>query len=245
MTTTSSESGRQHVASKSRIDAGIQRRSAIIKAFSEMVAKNGYDAVSIRDIAELLNISKGTVVHHFQSKEQLLERVHFEYMTRRLAEMRTIFKEAERPLDRLACIIYQLVFAIYYDRTATIAFAREMVRFASTDNMREVRQLRHQYFSNVREVIEAGIDDGSFRAGDPALITFQIFGMTNWMWTWLRPDGSWTAEEIAESFTCTIIGGLSARVDAVEGLENALQSARHSAAQFASAGGDLPASTEH
>ena len=60
------------------------RRGEIVATFTRMVAEHGYDAVAIRDLAEALDMSKGTVLHHFGSKDRLLEEVHSTYMRRRL-----------------------------------------------------------------------------------------------------------------------------------------------------------------
>jgi AcrR family transcriptional regulator len=61
------------------------KRGEILLCFTELVAKRGYDEVSIRDVAEALEISKGTVLHHFRSKEAILEQINNDYMRRRLA----------------------------------------------------------------------------------------------------------------------------------------------------------------
>ena len=62
------------------------RKEDIIRCFGDMVAERGYDKVSLRDVAEALEMSKGTILHHFGSKDRLLEQVHSDYMERRLAE---------------------------------------------------------------------------------------------------------------------------------------------------------------
>jgi TetR/AcrR family transcriptional regulator, cholesterol catabolism regulator len=61
------------------------RKDDILRCFAELVAERGYDAVSLRDVAETLEISKGTILHHFRSKDRMLEQVHADYMRRRLS----------------------------------------------------------------------------------------------------------------------------------------------------------------
>ena len=71
--------------------ATVQRKSKrdeILRCFTELVAERGYDEVSVREVAEALEISKGTVLHHFRTKEAILERINNDYMRRRLAEAR-------------------------------------------------------------------------------------------------------------------------------------------------------------
>ena len=62
------------------------RRAAILELFIRSVAERGYDGTNIGDLAAALEISKGTIVHHFTSKDRMLAESHEDYMRRRLAE---------------------------------------------------------------------------------------------------------------------------------------------------------------
>ena len=191
------------------------RKAEIVRCFGELVAEHGYDNVSLRDVAEQLDMSKGTILHHFRSKDRLLERVHADYMERRLAEAHTMLARLESAPEQLAGLIYQLMCAEHDDRSATVAFAREIMRFASEEVMSDVRRMRDEYSDLVNAVVQRGMDEGQFVQADAAIVTLQIFGMCNWSWTWYRPNGSWSAEDIARTFTKVILGGL-ARGDASE-----------------------------
>jgi TetR/AcrR family transcriptional regulator, cholesterol catabolism regulator len=184
------------------------RRADIIRCFGQMVAERGYDNVSLRDVAEALDMSKGTILHHFGSKDRLLEHVHASYMERRLEEAHSLLEELDSPRDQLAALIYQLMLAEHHDRSSTVAFAREIVRFASDDIMSDVRRMRDEYSGLLRGVVQRGMDEGVFAEGNAAIVTLQLFGMCNWSWTWYRPEGAWTAEDIAETFIRVIFNGL-------------------------------------
>lgn len=186
------------------------RKADIVRCFSELVAERGYDAVSLRDVAEELEISKGTILHHFRSKDRLLEQVHSDYMQRRLAEARSFLARLDSPADQVRALIYQLMYAEAHDRAATVAFGREIVRFASEDVMADVRAMRDEYSGLLRDAIRRGIEAGQFVEADAAVVALQIFGMCNWSWTWYRPEGAWSAEDVAETFTTVLFRGLLA-----------------------------------
>jgi AcrR family transcriptional regulator len=184
------------------------RRGEILRCFTEMVAERGYDEVSVRDVAEALGISKGTILHHFRSKESLLEELHGDYMRRRLAEAHELLAAHADPVDQLQLIVYQLMLAQQDDRAATVAFAREIVRFAAEESMAEVRSMRDGYSELVRDIVRRGVEQGVFEEVDPALAALQLFGTCNWSWTWFEPEGRWPAERIAGQFCRTLLGGL-------------------------------------
>jgi len=41
----------------------------------------------------------------------------------------------------------------------------------------------------VRGILSRGMRCGESRVDDPELVTFQVFAMCNYTWTWYRPDG--------------------------------------------------------
>jgi AcrR family transcriptional regulator len=192
------------------------RREEILDVFAEQVAARGYDAVSIREVAESVGLSKGTVIHHFGAKDKMLTEVHARYMQRRLAEARLALGALETPSEQLSGIVLLNLQAMHLDRAATIAFAREIVRFASEPVMEDVRKMRREYSGMLRDVLRRGMEAGDFRREDATMVSLQIFGMLNWSWTWRHQEGSWTTEELAATFMRTILAGIAADGDAVE-----------------------------
>lgn len=184
------------------------RRGEIVDTFTRMVAEHGYDAVAIRDLAEDLGMSKGTVLHHFGSKDRLLEEVHSTYMRRRLDEIAIILAELEGPEQRLKGMVFQNLIAMQQDADATRAFAREIVRFAREDLMNDVRAMRREYFDTLRGILAEGIEQGVFREADTTILALQMFGMMNWTWTWFDPEGKTSVESIARTFLDTVLHGI-------------------------------------
>jgi TetR/AcrR family transcriptional regulator, cholesterol catabolism regulator len=184
------------------------RRAEILTAFTRAVAERGYDGTNFGDLALELGISKGTIVHHFGTKDRMLRELHEGYMRRRLAEVRVIWARLIRPAERLAAFVQLGVHYQVVDRTATIAFQREVVRFAAEPGMETSQALRHEYRELVEGVLADGTAAGEFRPGDDRLRTLQLFGAVHWMWTWFDPDGPRTAAEVAASFVDTFLGGV-------------------------------------
>src|ERR1700709_2528378 len=143
------------------------KRADILRCFTELVAARGYDEVSIRDVAEALEISKGTVLHHFRSKEAILEQINNDYMRRRLAEARDYLPGLDDPIDELQAFICQLMLAQQEDRAATGAFSREILRAADEPARAEVRQLREEFSAILVDILRRGDALGAFATANP------------------------------------------------------------------------------
>ena len=76
--------------------------------------------------------------------------------------------------------------------------------------MADVRRMRDEYTGLLRRrSSQRGVERRAVRRRSTrALTALQIFGMCNWTWTWYRPEGAWSAEDIAETFTRVIFNGL-------------------------------------
>jgi TetR/AcrR family transcriptional regulator, cholesterol catabolism regulator len=184
------------------------RRAEILDAFTRAVAERGYDGTNFGDLATELGISKGTIVHHFGTKDRMLRELHENYMRRRLAEVRVVWDRLPAPPERLAAFVHLGVRYQVVDRTATIAFQREVARFASAPGMEASQALRAEYRELVERVLAEGTAAGQFRPGDDRLRTLQLFGSVHWMWTWFDPDGPRPVAEVAASFVDAFLAGV-------------------------------------
>jgi TetR/AcrR family transcriptional regulator, cholesterol catabolism regulator len=194
------------------------RRAEILDAFTRAVAQRGYDGTNFGDLAAELGMSKGTIVHHFGTKDRMLRELHENYMRRRLAEVRVVWARLTRPAQRLAAFVHLGVRYSVVDRLPTVAFQREVLRFAATPGMETSLALRDEYRELVESVLAEGVVAGEFRPGDDRLRTLQLFGSVHWMWTWFDPDGPRPVEEVAASFVDTFLAAVLADPSAAPAL---------------------------
>jgi AcrR family transcriptional regulator len=168
----------------------------------------GYDGTNFGTVASELGVSKGTIVHHFGTKERILAALHESYMRRRLAELDLLLQRLEAPETQLAGILHAFIYYQVEDRTATVAFQREIARLADEPAMAQGRELREHYLARVRSVIEAGIESGVFRPVDAGVDALLMFGSAQWAWTWFTPRGSKSVEEVGTALVDMVLGGL-------------------------------------
>ena len=54
---------------------GDLRKKQILETSEALFAERGYEATSVQDILDVLHLSKGSFYHHFESKEQVLQKI--------------------------------------------------------------------------------------------------------------------------------------------------------------------------
>jgi AcrR family transcriptional regulator len=152
------------------------RRSEILDAFVRYVAERGYDRTNLGDIADELGMSKGTIVHHFGTKAQMLQELEETHLTRQIDVLRMVWDRLAAPHERIAAIIYASALLQVIARNSTVASQREVVQLSDDPVMQQVRKLRHQLQTLAIDEIRNGIESGVFRSVDVELAALQLSG---------------------------------------------------------------------
>jgi AcrR family transcriptional regulator len=97
-----SKSARKETARKPNM------REAILAAAEELFSTNGFNAVSVRDIAQAAGANPGSVTYHFTTKDGLLLEIYQRHcgpMNLRRSELLDAAKRIRDPQDRLEAIV--------------------------------------------------------------------------------------------------------------------------------------------
>lgn len=180
----------------------------IIQAAAKLFRKHGFAGVSMREIAEAVQLSKAGLYHHCPSKEGLLAemvRVAGELLLEQLDATRKI---AGPPRERIHAFLIsrlQLV-ADYRDLFAIVFQERPLLSGAS---FRDVAKSAQNYRSGVRQLLQEAQKAGELRSDiDIHLLMLAIDGMTGWACLWYRPEGKQGPETIAETFWSFLAHGV-------------------------------------
>lgn len=186
-----------------------RKREAVILTAARAFRKRGYHNTSLDDIASELNVTKPTVYHYVQNKEQLL----FECFRAGLNQIMQGFEEirgsTESARDRLEYVISRYAEAITSD------FGWCMVQAENQDLSQamsgKVKALKSEIDQGIRRLIKEGQLDGSIRKCDAKITAFALAGALNWVAYWFRSDEALSAADIAKRFVDLFDLGLRPR----------------------------------
>lgn len=86
-----------------------ERKSEILDVAEQLFAEKGFDNASTNDIIKKIGIARGTLYHHFSSKEEILDAIVDRMISRSVAGARGIIKDTRIPLlERLTGAILSL-----------------------------------------------------------------------------------------------------------------------------------------
>ena len=100
-------------------------RRQVLDAAIKTLAARGLAATSIQDIADAAGLSKGAVHYHFESKDELLERVLDRCCESIEARVVAVFEEPGAPMDRVRRAIFEM-WAVRRDGTPEMQVLTEL-----------------------------------------------------------------------------------------------------------------------
>ena len=142
------------------------RREAFVDAAQRLIATKGYEQMSIQDLLDDLNASRGAFYHYFDSKVALLEAV-----VERMVEVATSSVEPTLADERLSAVdkLAFLFAGIAQWKAERNDLIVEVMRVWSSDENAIVREkLRHATVARLTPVltniVRQGREEGSFTA---------------------------------------------------------------------------------
>ena len=145
------------------------RRDAFVDAAQRLIQEKGYEEMSVQDVLDAAEASRGALYHYFDSKEALLEAVTDRFVDGALAAMEPILADATLPAPAKLERIFGSI-ADFKGQRKDLAL-RIMEVWASDANAMVREKLRRTSFGVLvpvlSQVVAQGIGEGAFRVAHP------------------------------------------------------------------------------
>lgn len=188
-----------------------EKRERIVAAAGPVLERFGLQGATVGAIAKAAGLDRATVYYYFPDKFALFRAAIHEGLTEMFEALDAVAVETGPSSERLqrAIRIVMDVFERHYPYL--YIFFQEGVGSEVIDKAvrKETVHSGVRYEEVLLDIVQGGIDSGEFAEILPAKITVNlIVGMLNWTYTWFRPKGRLTGQEIADGMTQTILAGL-------------------------------------
>jgi len=180
----------------------------ILAHAARLFAQRGYHATSMNQVAEASGLSKATLYHYHRDKYSLLVNIAEGHVSRLQALVVDVAAQDFAPEHRLRELIRRIV-SEYSDAQDAHRVLIEDVKYLEPDDRERVLDKEREVVVGfARAVADAYPQAPSARLSKP--LTMLLFGMINWMFTWMKPDGELTHETMAPIVADLFLGGMLA-----------------------------------
>ena len=169
----------------------------------------GYDATSMSDLANALEITKAGLYYYIDSKEDLLFRIinyGLDWLQREVIEPAKKIENAE---ERLRFVIHQHGGEMIKGVQA-IPILTDESSSLPPKLRKQIDKRKRVYFDLVRGTLDELKALGKLNDVDTTVATFSLFGMLLWLPRWYKPNRGLGADETLEQLANLYLGGLLA-----------------------------------
>ena len=183
-------------------------QQTVLRRAVDLFNRQGYDATSMSDLAAELGLSKSALYHHVTSKTSLLEQALDEALG---ALERALDAASDDPgssaYERLRTAVRDSVTVLVGHLPSVTLLLR--VRGNGAVEVEALRR-RRAVDERLAELVREAVREGSVRGDLPPELTSRLlFGTVNSLAEWVRPEGRYDAETLADAVSRLVFEGLT------------------------------------
>ena len=184
------------------------QRELILAQAAALFAQRGYPATSMNEVALACGLSKATLYHYYRDKYTLLVSIAEGHVGKLVSLVAEVLAEGLAPELRLRTLIRRIV-EEYAGAQHAHRVLTEDTRFLAPDDRQRILDQERAVVRGFAQAV-AGLRPELQAAALATPMTMLLFGMINWMFTWVQPDGALAYDTLAPMVADLFLGGLPA-----------------------------------
>ncbi|WP_026917491.1 TetR/AcrR family transcriptional regulator [Gordonia shandongensis] len=191
---------------------GSRRRDELLGIAGELFADRGLRSTTVRDIADGAGILSGSLYHHFDSKEAMVDELLRDFLDSLFTRYRGIVDADLSATDTLRHLVIASFEAIDARHNAVAIYQNEARQLAGQERFAYIGERNVEFRSLWEAVLHRGVREGDFRADLDVELVYRFIRDTVWIAVrWYRPGGAKSVEQIADQYLSIVLDGILPR----------------------------------
>lgn len=187
------------------------RRAELLALACTLFAERGFRATTVRDIAEEAGILSGSLYHHFDSKESMIDELLRGFQDELFGRYREIVARNLGPRETLEAVIVASFESIHKHHDEVAIYQNEAQYLAQFPRFSYLEDRNVEFHRLWTSILADGVRSGDFRSDLDVEVAYRFIRDTVWVAVrWYSPGGSLTAEDVAEQYLRILLHGISA-----------------------------------
>jgi AcrR family transcriptional regulator len=178
---------------------GEKTLQAICDAATSLIARHGYEAMSMRQLAGEVGVQAAALYRYFPTKQDLLFALMRAHMEELIASWHAAMPAGASAQDALAAFVSNHI-RFHVERRHSTHVSNLELRSLSPAHLTSILRLRTAYEKELRRILREGNAAGSFDVGDVTLTAMAIIQMITGVIVWFRPDERLSVAEVSETY---------------------------------------------
>jgi AcrR family transcriptional regulator len=186
------------------------RREELLEIAAGLFAERGYKFTTVRDIADAAGILSGSLYHHFDSKESMVDELLDTFQTRLFTEYDEILAGDRTPLGKLEAVVRASFEAIDRHHSEVAIFQNDAAYLAGFERFGYLVERNTRFRSLWTGLLRDAVEAGELREDLDVELVYRFLRDTVWVAvTWYRPGGALSADEVADQYLTILLKGIA------------------------------------
>ncbi|MER5743771.1 TetR/AcrR family transcriptional regulator [Streptomyces sp. NPDC059913] len=195
---------------KPRATPSPERRSELLATAAEVFAAQGYNATTVRKIADAAGMLAGSLYYHFDSKESMIDEILSTFLDELWEGYDAVLDAGLPPRATIEALVTESFREIDRHRAAVAIYQKEARHLAAQPRFGYLVESQRRFEKAWLGTLERGVADRSFRADLDIRLTYRFVRDTVWVAaSWYRPGGLHSPEEIARQYLSMVLDGIA------------------------------------
>lgn len=197
---------------KPQVTASPERRRELLDTAAEVFAAQGYNATTVRKIADAAGMLAGSLYYHFDSKESMLDEILSAFLTELWDGYDTVLAAGLDPRQTIEALVTESFREIDRHRAAVAIYQKESRTLSAQPRFHYLSDSQQKFEKAWLGTLERGVAAKVFRADLDIRLTYRFVRDTVWVAaSWYRPGGQHSPEEIARQYLSMVLDGIALR----------------------------------
>jgi AcrR family transcriptional regulator len=187
------------------------RRDELLRIAARLFAERGFRNTTVRDIADAAGILSGSLYHHFDSKESMVDEILQSFQQELFAAYDQILRSDDSPRHKIEAAV-RLSFEAIDQHHHEVAIYQDDADYLSGlgDRFTYLRERNAQSRDVWLTLLKEGVTSGALNPELDLELAYRFIRDTVWVAVrWYRPGGELTHERVADQYLAILLDGLA------------------------------------
>ncbi|HEU0135905.1 MAG TPA: TetR/AcrR family transcriptional regulator [Flavobacterium sp.] len=185
----------------------LDRKSEIVGISAKLFKEKGYSAVTMRDIAQALNIKAASLYNHIKSKQEILTLIIIEIAEEYTSTIKDIVSSEESTITMLNRVIQLHIDITERNPDALASLNNDWMHLPPAE-LKYFLEMREEYEEQFRHIIITGISLGEIKKLESEIIIFSMLSTLRTLYLWYGKKSQFNAATLKKNLRDILIDGI-------------------------------------
>ena len=186
------------------------RRDELLAIAGALFAERGFRNTTVRDIADAAGILSGSLYHHFDSKESMVDELLNTFQTDLFAEYDAIVASDRTPLAKLEAVVRASFDAIDRHHSEVAIFQSDAAYLGGFERFAYLTERNGRFQELWTGLLREAVESDELRQDLDVELVYRFLRDTVWVAvTWYRPGGALSATQVADQYLSILLSGIA------------------------------------